>query len=230
MIRPIITLRRRRILIDIDTQKDLFLADGIACIRNHRRVLANIRRIIAWARHKNIRTISTTCVGSGDDENHNYCIEGTIGQEKLSYTLRHRYISFPANGSTDLPRDILRNYDQVILQKRSLDPFMEARADRILSELKVDEFIVIGAVTEEAVKATVLGLLARRKNVTIFTDAVGSHNKSAAEIALRKMEAKGAKLMESKSLLGSTCLRLVGICDCDSCRDRMQKRYLKTGT
>ncbi|MCK5000976.1 MAG: isochorismatase family protein, partial [Anaerohalosphaera sp.] len=169
MIRPIITLRRRRVIVDVDTQKDLMFADGKACIRNHRRVLANVRRVAAWARVKNLRMISTAQMcpaGNGCD----HCIEGTGGQEKIRYTTRMRNCVFAADGCTDVPRDLFSSYDQVILNKRSMDPFNEPRADRILSELKVDEFIVIGTVTEESVKATVLGLLARRKHVTVLTD------------------------------------------------------------
>ena len=85
------------------------------------------------------------------------------------------------------------------------------------------EFIIIGAVTEGAVKATALGLLARRKKVVILTDAIGSHDRAAAEVALRQVEAKGAKLSDSKSLLGPSHLRLVGTCDCDRCQGKKQK-------
>ena len=40
----------KSVLIDIDTQESLFLAKGGHCIRNHRRVLARIRRVMAWVR------------------------------------------------------------------------------------------------------------------------------------------------------------------------------------
>ena len=219
MIRPVITLRRKRILIDVDTQKDFFIADGAACIRNHRRVLANVRRVIAWARHKNVRMISTALSSTEPG----CCTEGTPGQKKLHYTTRNKSILFPADGSTDLQREILHQYDQVILEKRCPDPFNEPRAERMLSEIRADELIVIGAVTEEAVKNTVLGLIARQKNVTVITDAIGSHNKNSAEITLRQMEAKGAKLIETKNLLGTSHLRLVGACKCDRCQGKLQK-------
>lgn len=209
-------------MIDVDTQRDLFLAEGMGCIRNHRRVLANIRRVMAWARHNNIRMVSTAVCreknGGGV-----LCVEGTPGQKKIRYTTRNKRVSFSADGCTDLQREILKNYDQVILEKRCPDPFKEPRADRILSELRADEFIVIGAVTEEAVKATVLGLLARRKHVTVLVDAIGSHDKNAAEIAIRQMEAKGAKLSEIKTLVGVSGLRIVGACSCDRCQGKMSK-------
>jgi len=218
MIRPIISLRRKRIVIDIDTQADFFLAGGSACVRNHRRVISNIRRTVAWARRKNIRMISTIHTNNSRS-GANFCVPGTDGHMKLSYTIRHSHVGFQADGCTDLPRDILLQHDQIVIEKRCTDPFDEPRVDRMLSELKVDEYIVIGAVTEDAVKAAVLGLLARRKNVTVLTDAVGSHDKAAAQKALRQMEAKGAKLTEAKILYG-TSLPLVGACDCDRCRGR----------
>ncbi len=231
MIRAAISLRRKRVIVDIDTQKDYFLADGKACIRNHRRVLANIRRTIAWARRKNIRMISTAMVHKADIGSKGHpCVAGTKGQEKISYTLRNNRTSFEADGCTDLPREILLKFDQVILDKRCADPFDEPRADRMLSELRVDEFIIIGAITEDAIKATALGLLSRRKKVTILTDAVGTHNKDAAQVALRQMEAKGAKLKDTKALFGTSELRLVGACGCDRCRGKTQKKLFKQNT
>lgn len=226
LIRPVVTLRRKRIIIDVDTQKDFLLANGKSCVRNHRRVLQNIRRVMAWARMKNIRIISTQQIYDISDREHDFCTAGTPGQEKIHYTVRDNHISFAADGCTDLPRDILKKYDQIILHKRCPNPFNEPRADRVLGELQVNEFIIIGATAEEAIKQTAIGLLMRRKNVTILTDAIGGLDRAAAEIALRKAEAKGAKLAETKSLLGSTCLRLVGACDCDRCQGRIHKNSI----
>lgn len=218
MIRPVITLRRKRILIDIDTQKDLFVSTGKVCVNNHRRILANIRRVVAWSRLKNVRMISTIRNCPVGDQHTCSCVLGTEGHEKIRYTLRYRHISFQADGCTDLPRDLLRQYDQVIVAKRCVDPFDEPRADRILSEVKATEFILFGATVEGAIKATALGLLARRKFVTILIDAVGYHDRGAAEVALRQIEAKGAMLSETRSLLGSSHLHHVGVCNCKLCQ------------
>ncbi len=88
--------------------------------------------------------------------------------------------------------------------KRSFDPFEEPRADRMFTELEVDEFILIGALVEGAIKATALGLLARWKKVTILQDATGSLNVSAGKLALRHMWTKGAKLTDTKKFLGTS--------------------------
>ena len=225
MLRPLEIIRRRRILVDIDTQRDLLLSDGAACIRNHRRVLANIRRISAWARNENICSISTAQVypNNNGSTKYHYCIDGTEGQKKIRYTLRQKRTTFVADGSTDLPKNILRTYDQVIFNKRSLDPFNEPRLDRLLSEVRANEFILIGATTEGSIKATALGLLQRGKKVTVITDATGSHDKNQSRLALRQMLAKGARLIDTRSIAGSSHLRLVGICSCERCQGLRKK-------
>ena len=221
MILQLVRTRRRQIVIDIDTQKDFLLADGKACIKNHRRVLAHIRRVMAWARRRNIPVISTARVwpndGNGEELAGN-CIDGTDGQKKIHYTLLNNRVSFAADGNTDLPRDMLRRYRQVILHKRCVDPFDEPRIDRLLSEVRAKEFILVGTCLEGAVRVTALGLLRRGKKVTVVVDAVGSNNKREAKLSLRKMETKGAKLIETKKLAGSSHLRQVGACNCESCR------------
>jgi nicotinamidase-related amidase len=223
MIRPILTLRKKRILIDVDTQKDLFLAEGKACVRNHRRVLANIRRVMAWTRRDSIRIISTVQCHAPDSHDFPYCLTGTPGICKIPYTVRNRKMTFDSCDTTDFPRDLFQQYDQLVLCKRTVDPFDEPRAERIMTELKASEFVVIGGPAESSVLYTVLGLLTRGKSVTVIVDAVGSHEKSSAEIALRKMQAKGAKLIDSKSLLGNSSLRQVNACECERCRGVLAK-------
>jgi nicotinamidase-related amidase len=185
---------------------------------------------MAWARRRNIPIISTAevYIENNGDGAPRRCIDGTEGQKKISYTLVHNRISFAADGNTDLPKDILRQYRQVILHKRCVDPFEEPRIDRLLSELRANEFILVGISLEGAVEATALGLLQRGKNVTVVIDAIGTHNNAEAKLALRKMETKGAKIIETRKLAGASHLRLVGACHCESCRGPQNKYPLDT--
>ena len=194
---------RRYFLIDIDTQRDFLLAGSDACIRNHRKVLAHIRRVMAWARHEHIPIISTAEVYRNNGRTTiGHCIDGTDGQRKIPYTLLRNRASFPADGLNILPADLVRAHRQVILYKRCIDPFDEPRLDRLLSEVQADEFILIGIGAEDAVQATALGLLQRGKSVRVVVDALGSRNVRDAKLALRKMKIKGAKLIATKSLAG----------------------------
>ena len=225
MILQLVRSRRKRVLIDIDTQRDFLLADGKACIRNHRRVLAHIRRMMAWARAASIPILSTAEIfpdNNGESE-FKYCIDGTNGQRKVRYTLVNKRACLSADNSMDLPREMLRTHNQIVLHKRCIDPFDEPRIDRLLSEIHANEFILIGVSAEAAVKSTALGLLQRLKSVTIVVDAVRSHHKNEAHLAFRKMEAKGAKLTETRKVAGISHLRQVGACGCDSCRGLTRK-------
>lgn len=232
MIRQLMRLRRRRIIIDINTQRDFFIASGKVCIRNHRRILANVRRIMAWARLNDIPIISTCQVYPNDNGRSeiDYCLDGTEGQKKIRYALMSNRISFPADGTIDFPVNMLRQYSQVILHKRCIDPFEEPHIERLLTEIRASEFILIGADTENAVKATALGLLQRGKTVSVVADAVGSQNKKDANLALRKMQVKGARLIETKKLAGTSHLKCIGICDCEACRNKLKKTRAKVAT
>lgn len=207
-----------RVLIDIDTQKDMLTAAGACNVCNHKRLLANIRRIMAAARHNHIPTISTAQVYNPMHRNPGFCLAGTDGPKKVSYTLRGRCLRYPASDSTDLPLNLLGRYDQVIFYKRGEDPFEEPRLDRMLTELRADELYLIGATAEGAVKATAIGLLARGKKVTVLTDAVGTRNYNDAAKALRKMKAKGARLSKVRKVFGGSMLKGVHACSCDNCR------------
>lgn len=222
MIRPLLRLKRRRVLINVDIQKDLFTANGRSCVRNHRRVLTNVRRICAWARKQNIKVINTAITYSnGHHDKHQFCKDGSEGAQIISYAKRNRFIRYEADGYNDLPRNVFLDYDQVILEKKTANPFNEPRAERMLTELAVDEIIVVGAITEDSVFDTVMGLLQRGKKVSVVADAVGGCNKDAAEMALKKMSAKGAKLIEAKDLVAAGHLKHVNACGCERCKGKM---------
>jgi nicotinamidase-related amidase len=224
MVKP----RRKQVLLDINTQRDFLLANGHHCIRNHRRVLTHIRRVMAWARTHDVPVISTCQVHTNGDGNGHHG-NGEQGAKKVPYTLIANRISFVPDSSTDLPRDLLRHYRQVIFHKRCLDPFDEPRIDRLLTEMKAGEFILIGTTTEGEIQATALGLLQRHRHVTVIVDAIGSRDLQEAQMALRKIEAKGAHLVETRKLAGTSHLRLVGACPCETCQRLAAKGSLMQG-
>ncbi len=229
MLLQLVRARRRQVLVDINTQKDFLLAAGNTCVRNHRRVLAHIRRMMAWARQRNVPIISMCELNGGEEGDELSEIDRYLAHTKVSYTLLNNRISFSPDNNTDLPRDMLLRYRQVVLPKRCIDPFEEPRIDRLLSEVRAGEFLLMGTTAEGAIAATALGLLQRQKSVTIVTDAVGAHNSQEAKMALRKMEAKGAKLIETKKLAGTSHLKLVGACNCSSCQRLLAKSHALQG-
>jgi nicotinamidase-related amidase len=194
-------MQQKRIIIDVDTQNHFFLDDGPVCVRDHKYVLDNIEKVVNWARSKHIHLISTMQVSCGSAIYASSFLSGGFSVQKPECTLSRRRIQLDAVDRTDLPSGVVERYDQVIVHKRCHDPFAEPRADRLFTELEADEFIVVGAPTEGAVKATTLGLLARGKRVTVVMDATGPLSLPLARRALRTMKAKGARLVETNGLL-----------------------------
>jgi nicotinamidase-related amidase len=211
MIRQLVKTRRKQVLIDVNTQKDFFLENGKARVGNRRRILIHIRRMIALARAKHIPVISINEVHPNTNGGAMFCLDGTEGAHKIPYTLLSNRASFAADNNTDLPVDLLRRYRQIILHKRCLDPFDEPRIDRLLSEIRANEFVLIGACTEGAIEATALGLLQRGKKVSVVVDAIGAQDKQKAKHSLRKIAAKGARLVETKRLAGTSHLKSAGV-------------------
>ena len=211
MIRWTIPSKQNRVVVDIDTQRCFFSNYGKTHIHDHKTILANIRRVMAWTRLKNINVISTIHIPTNNACCCNFQKGTSNDLNKISYTLRNRRSQFDTADCTDLPIELLERYDQVIFYKRCVDPFEEPRADRMLTELEADEFILIGSLIEGAIKATALGLLARRKNVRVLVDAITSGNRRAAKLALQHMRAKGARLTDTRTFLGSSTPRLAKI-------------------
>lgn len=203
--------KQRRVLLDIDTQSDLLTHyNGL----EPEVFLRHIRRLIAWARHNRVPVVSTSlCLhadkSNGSGDHRSLCIEGTPGQRKIRYTLLPRRLQFDTTNSTDLPPNLLSDYQQIIFEKRTDNTFELPRADRFLTGLRIDEFIVFGTGTEHAIHHTVLGLLARRKSVSIVTDAITGERRGTSQLSLRKMTAKGARLITTESLTGRSRLAAV---------------------
>lgn len=194
--------KTKRVVVDVDTQYDLMATNG----RDHSEQLKHVRRMMAWARRRHVPVVSTALCQRVPAHGELLCVEGTPGQRKIGYTLIGSRIIFGPEKSFDLPPNLLQDYSQVIFEKRTEDPFDQPRADRFFTENKADEYIVLGMGLTRALKATVLGLLARGKKVIVITDAIDLFNDRESQLALRQVEAKGAKLMTTDALTGKSHL------------------------
>ena len=94
-----------------------------------------------------------------------------------------------------MPRDIFRNFDQIIFRKRTKDFLGNPKAERLLTEASVGEYVILGIGLEMAIRSLALGLITRMKRVAVVYDACGYWNVTAADLSLRQMEAKGARLI-----------------------------------
>ncbi len=192
---------KKSVLIDVDTQSHFFDHHSPLCVQNHRRVLANIKRVVSWAQQNHLPMLSTLQVHASHARLARTEEACRLSLHKPTCTLYPNRLSLAAADSFDWSSNTWQDYDQVMLQKRSFDPFDEPRADRILTNLDADEFILIGTPVEGAVKATALGLLLRQKQVTLVTDAVGQLNAYIAHTAWEHLHSKNIRFVHAKNLV-----------------------------
>lgn len=194
----------KQILIDLCTQRDFLTPDGAVPVRELDTLLANLRRVMIWAKHNRVPIISAL------DAHRQYepsvmmlphCIDGSEGQKKLEFTMLRKRAMVEIDCSPGVPFDLLRRYQQLIFRKRSRDFMSNPKAERLLTEMKSVEFILTGVGAEHGVKALALGLITRQKRVAVVSDACGYWSKADADLALRQIEAKGAVLMTTAELM-----------------------------
>ena len=185
-------------IIDLNTQFDYLDTSGALPVANLDELLPKLRRIMVWARGNRIPVISSIEAHRPDETGYGtfvHCVEGTDGQQKLPFTLLHRRILVEVDNTLSLPWENLGRYRQVIFRKRTHDFFSNPKVDRMLSELAAREYIIIGVGVEQSIKTLVLGLLSRRKRVTVIADACGYWNPGDCYLSLRQIEAKGARVI-----------------------------------
>ena len=189
-------MQYRRVLLDIETQREFFFPEGSFYSERAPAAAKNIRRLSAWACANGVPVISTVLrvrpheIGPFGKRPH--CVEGTNGERKLPGTVLPRRINFGLRNTTDLPARVLRRYQQVVFEKRATDIFAHARLERLITELPPATFVVCGAGVAKGIVQAVIGLRYRGFGVIVAKDAVLDLGDELAEMAYLRMEAKGA--------------------------------------
>lgn len=193
------------VVVDLNTQRDFCESGGAHPVSNLDTLLPALRRVVAWAKRNHAPVISSLdshrqweVTGDGYPA---HCIDGSLGQRKLDFTVFPCRIRVEADNTLAVPNDLFRYYQQVIFPKRTDDLLANPKADRLLTQLCAHEFVLFGTGVENAVKALALGLIARGKAVTIISDACGYWSGALAELALRQLVAKGASVISVEELL-----------------------------
>lgn len=196
---------RACVLVDLNTQRDFFDPSGACPVVGTEDLHRRLRRVVAWAKRNQVPIVSSMashraweCGVRGFAL---HCIEGSVGQGKLPFTLMPSRTYIEGDNTLAISIDLFHKHQQVIFPQRTKDLFANPKADRFLTQLHATEFILFGALIEHEVKAVALGLLARGKRVTILCDACGGWNQTVSEICLRQMQAKGATLLDVDALL-----------------------------
>jgi isochorismate hydrolase len=184
-----------RILLDIETQRDLFLPKGRCYITNARKAATNIFKLFRWSKQQDVRVVSTVLrlrpgmPGPFGPAPH--LIEGTEGEMKLPRTLLSSHVDLGLRNSTDLPPGLLEDYQQVIFEKRQTDIFKHAKAERLITELPMVTFVICGAGVGHGILEASVGLRNRGFGVILAEDAVADLDNPELEMSVLRMRAKG---------------------------------------
>jgi nicotinamidase-related amidase len=124
-------------------------------------------------------------------------------EQKAAFTLLPHYTVVESDNSLCVALDVLQRYQQAIFTKVHRDPFTNPKLDRLLTEMPARRFVVFGIPLETSLRILVLGLLRRKRRVTLLTDACGYWNRQEGEMVLRQLGVKKCKLLTTNEFLAS---------------------------
>ncbi len=199
---------------EVDVQADFMCPDGKLYVPGAETIVPNIRRLVEACREGRVFLISETDAHRADDVEMKqwplHCLKGTPGAAIISEALTSRFVVIPNQPDFAVPAD-LRNIDQVVFEKNTLNVFDNPNTDALLGRLHLFpvpfdrnvEFIIFGVVTEYCVRCTVEGLLNRGRRVAIVTDAIRSFDPSRGKETLHNLESRGARSITTAEALAA---------------------------
>ena len=126
---------------EVDTQKDFLLPGGKLYVPGAERLLPNIRRLTDAARQGRVFLVSHGCYHRKDDPEFAtfppHCVRGTTGAEFVAEALTEKVVTVPNQPEAGVPAD-LSPYQQILLEKQTLDIFASRHADELVNGSGVD--------------------------------------------------------------------------------------------
>jgi len=192
---------------EVDVQADFMLPGGKLYVPGAEKLLPNIRKLTDAARHGEVFLVSHGCFHPADDPEFKqfppHCLKGTAGAEFVPEALAEKLLRVENDVSAKLPED-LSKYQQIILEKQTLDIFESRHADELVERLgNAAEFVVFGVVTEYCVSLAVKGLLKRKRKVAVVRDAIETLAPEVGNKTLAELQSLGAKLVTTDEVLAT---------------------------
>jgi nicotinamidase/pyrazinamidase len=189
----------------VDAQEDFMKPGGKLYVPGAEKLLPNLRQLTNAAREGRVFLVSHGCVHDVNDPEFAqfppHCIRGSAGAKLVPEALAEKFVTIPNESTAKLPDD-LSQYQQIVLEKQTLDIFQSRHAESLLARLPRDaEFIVFGVVTEYCVRLAAKGLLERGRRVSIIRDAIETLNAKESSRTLKELTALGARLITTDDAL-----------------------------
>jgi len=195
------------ILWEVDTQVDFMLPGGKLYVPGAEKLLPNFRILTEAARQNSIFLVSHGCFHVPNDPEFKifppHCVKGTKGAEFVPEALTDKVARVPNEAGAKLPKDLF-SFQQILLEKQTLDIFESRHADELVNRLgSAAEFLVFGVVTEFCVSLAVKGLLKRGRRVAVIQDAIETLRLEDGRNTVTELAQLGARLTTTEQALSA---------------------------
>jgi acyl-CoA reductase-like NAD-dependent aldehyde dehydrogenase/nicotinamidase-related amidase len=176
-------------LLLVDLQRDFLEAPGLDPAAGE--VVANAARLLAGARERGIPVIH---VVTSIDPSHD--------DRMPHWKTQHRWMCVPGTPGHESPLSLRASDGEPVVRKTQFSAFSSAELDRALTAAACDTLILAGIHLHGCVRATALDAYARRFDVWIADDAVGSYDRLHAASTRRYLEGRAARFLPVAGILG----------------------------
>jgi nicotinamidase/pyrazinamidase len=195
---------------EVDAQRDFLLPGGSLYVPGAEKLLPTLRRLTDAARQEKVFLVSHGCFHGPNDPEFRifppHCVKGTAGAELVPEALTEKVVRVPNDAQAKLPED-LSQYQQILLEKQTLNIFESRHADALVRRLGSQaEFVVFGVVTEYCVSFAAKGLLERGRRVAVVQDAIESLKQEDGKKAIAELERLGARITTADQTLKALAL------------------------
>ena len=192
---------------EVDVQRDFMLPGGNLYVPGAEKLVPNIRRLTDAARQDRVFLVSHGCFHPPDDPEFKifppHCVKGTAGSELIPEALAERVARVANEADAQIPPD-LSQYQQILLEKQTLNIFESRHADELVQRLGTHpEFVVFGVVTEYCVSFAVKGLLARGRRVAVVQDAIETLKQEDGQKTMADLQQLGARFTTTEQALSA---------------------------
>ena len=190
---------------EVDVQADFMLPGGKLYVPGAEKLLPNIRKLTDAARRGEVFLVSHGDFHPANDPEFRqfppHCLKGTAGAELVPEALAENFVRVENDVNARLPEDLFK-YQQIILEKQTLDIFESHHGNSLVERLgNTAEFVVFGVVTEYCVSCAVKGLLERKRRVTVVRDAIETLAPEVGNKTLAELQSLGARLITTDEIL-----------------------------
>lgn len=198
-------LSRNLVFWEVDAQADFMLPGGKLYVPGAEKLLPNLRRLTDAARQGRVFLVSHGCYHTKDDPEFTtfppHCVKGTPGAQLVPEALAERVVTVPNEPTAALPDDLWQ-FQQILLEKQTLDIFQSRHAEKLVQRFDPEvEFVVFGVVTEYCVRFAAKGLLARGRRVSVVRDAIETLSSEDGKRTIAELQALGAAFITTEQAL-----------------------------